>query len=150
MVIMCLLPVWDSVSSKAWVGICSIINLRHLKHFTYLFIINLSCCATPYLAILCILTVVILFGHFYLLIRESFPIQKGSLFSLFCVFGGFFFWKIFPKCKRKGGFPKSQVKSLCVMMLTFVFIQYITKGLIFLGQSPGEVLSFWRFTSKLF
>ena len=25
-----------------------------------------------------------------------------------------------------------------------------SKGLIFLGQSPGEVLSFWRFTSKLF
>ena len=29
---------------------------------------------------------VILFGYFYLLIRESFQIQKWSLFSQFCVF----------------------------------------------------------------
>ena len=58
---------------------------------------------------------VILFGHFYLLIRESFPIQKWSLFSQFSVFWGTFFpncLKIFPKCKGKGSFPNSQIKSL--------------------------------------
>ena len=33
---------------------------------------------------------VILFGQFYRLIRESFPIQKWSLFSQFCVFWDFF------------------------------------------------------------
>ena len=47
---------------------------------------------------------VILFGHFYLLIRESFPIQKWSLFSQFCGFFRFFsqiICKKFPNVREK-------------------------------------------------
>ena len=57
---------------------------------------------------------VILFGHFYSLIWESFPIQKWPLFSQFHDFSTYFpnFDKIFPKCEGKGSFLKSKLKSL--------------------------------------
>ena len=47
---------------------------------------------------------VILFGHFYHLIRESFPIQKWSLFSQFDVFMHLFsqfIWKKFPNGRKR-------------------------------------------------
>ena len=58
---------------------------------------------------------VILFGHFYRLIWESFPIQKWPLFSQFHVFWILIFpifMIYFPKFEGKGSFPKSQIKSL--------------------------------------
>ena len=57
---------------------------------------------------------VILFGHFYSLLWESFPIQKWPLFSQISILVLIFpiFMIYFPKCERKGSFPKSQMKSL--------------------------------------
>ena len=66
---------------------------------------------------------------FYLLIRESFPIQKWSLFSQFCVFLEIFFPKLFenfPKCKVKGSFPKSKIKSLINMLFIYRALSYKT------------------------
>ena len=52
----------------------------------------------------------ILFGHFYRLIWESFPIKNGLIFPISCILVLTFpsFMIYFPKYEGKGSFPKSK------------------------------------------
>ena len=57
----------------------------------------------------------ILVGHFYRLIWESFPIQKRPLtFPISCILVLIFpiFMIYFPKCEGKGSLPKSKIQAL--------------------------------------
>ena len=65
-----------------------------------------------------VLYTVILFGHFYHLIRESFPIQKWPIFSQFSVF-----WDFFPKIFSRF----SQMESPTSKGLLENLIQFIIK-----------------------
>ena len=72
---------------------------------------------------------VILFGHFYRLIGESFPIKMVFIFPFFCNLGFFYclffcnfppiFFENLPKRREKGSFPKFQTKSLVFVLKGF-------------------------------
>ena len=62
---------------------------------------------------------VILFGYFYRLIWESFPIKKMAfIFPISCILVLIFpiFMIYFPKCEGKGSLPKFQIKSLAIVI----------------------------------
>ena len=65
---------------------------------------------------------VISFGRFYHLIKESFPIRNGIYCPNFVYLGPLSKTSyIFPKCKGKGSFTKSQIKSLSVCYNRLVY-----------------------------
>ena len=78
---------------------------------------------------------VILFGHFYRLKCESFPIINGLYFPNFMYFRTYFpnFSDIFPKCEGKCSFPNSQI--FLYLVSSAVTGSTVLKGILSLCKS---------------